>query len=153
MEKHSLLKCPTGRYQTWPGWPCQTGPHTVPMDLACCSAAWNASHINIRRKRNARQGERDEEFTWAQNWGRWRCPTPAGSANGGAGVTPAPTAGWWGLDFLAVTYFCKKLASKDRVKVFLSPAGAGGQRANQLQGLPCLLGYGGFSVRPSLSVI
>lgn len=69
------------------------------------------------------------------------------------GVTPAPTAGWWGLDFLAVTYFCKKLVSKDRVKVFLSPAGAGGQRDNQLQGLPCLLGYGGFSVRPSLSVI
>lgn len=44
------------------------------------------------------------------------------------GVTPAPTAGWLvGLGFLAVTYLHKELASKDGVKVFLSPAGAGGK--------------------------
>lgn len=59
-----------GRYQTWPCQPCQLEPHMVPTGLTCCSSEWNGSHINIMRKRNAGQGERNEEFIWAQTWAR-----------------------------------------------------------------------------------
>lgn len=107
--------------------------------LACCSSEWNGSHVNIMRKRNVRQGERKEEFIWTQDWDKWQCPATSGNATGGMwGHTSycrkchRRTVGHtcpncWGLDFLAVTSVCKKLASKDRVRVFLSPAGAGSQ--------------------------
>lgn len=61
-----------------------------PVGLTCCSSEWNGRHINIMRKRNARQEERNKEFIWAQNWARgdtqllpemtrksaWGCPDP-----------------------------------------------------------------------------
>ena len=71
--------------------------------------------------------KRNEKFIWAQNRGKWLCPATAGNAKGGAWGHTCSNCRLVGLGFLAVTYLHKELASKDRVKVFLSLAGAGGK--------------------------